>query len=109
MLLLSWIAQGGGRGVVTFDLLNCTEVCSVALPAHPSARDDVGTIATKARTANAQAEGFGELGLLETLCPFQLFYSDGMERLCAELARERVRHVRWVCAIWYVLWCRLFL
>jgi len=100
MLLLSWIAQGGGRGVVTLDLLNCTEVRSVASPTHPSARDDVGTIAAKAQTANAQAEGFGELGLLETLCPFQLFYSDGVERLGAESARERVR---WVSAIWYVI------
>ncbi|KAH9968144.1 hypothetical protein BC827DRAFT_474712 [Russula dissimulans] len=100
MLLLSWIAQGGGRGIVTLDLLNCTEVRSVASPTHPSARDDVGTIAAKAQTANARAEGFGELGLLETLCPFQLFYSDGVERLGAESARERVR---WVSAIWGVL------
>ena len=106
MLLLSWIAQGGGRGIVTLDLLNCTEVRSVASPTHPSAQDDVGTIAAKAQTANAQAEGFGELGLLETLCPFQLFYGDGVERLGAESARERVR---WVSAIWYVLRCRLFL
>lgn len=106
MLLLSWIAQGGGRGIVTLDLLNCTEVRSVASPTHPSAQDDVGTIAARAQTANAQAEGFGELGLLETLCPFQLFYGDGVERLGAESARERVR---WVSAIWYVLWCRLFL
>lgn len=106
MLLLSWIAQGGGRGVVTLDLLNCTEVRSVASPTHPSAQDDVGTIAAKTQTANAQAEGFGELGLLETLCPFQLFYGDGVERLGAESARERVR---WVSAIWYVLWCQLFL
>ncbi|KAI9513417.1 hypothetical protein F5148DRAFT_4214 [Russula earlei] len=100
MLLLSWIAQGGGRGIVTLDLLNCTEVRSVASPTHPSARDDVGTIAAKAQTANALAEGFGELGLMETLCPFQLFYSDGVERLGAESARERVR---WVSAIWGVL------
>ncbi len=106
MLLLSWIAQGGGRGIVTLDLLNCTEVRSVASPTHPSAQDDVGTIAARAQTADAQAEGFGELGLLETLCPFQLFYGDGVERLGAESARERVR---WVSAIWYVLWCRLFL
>ena len=97
MLLLSWIAQGGGRGIVTLDLLNCTEVRSVASPTHPSAQDDVGTIAARAQTANAQAEGFGELGLMETLCPFQLFYSDGVERLGAESARERVR---WVSAIW---------
>ncbi|KAH9993287.1 hypothetical protein BJV74DRAFT_884401 [Russula compacta] len=100
MLLLSWIAQGGGRGIVTLDLLNCTEVRSVASPTHPSAQDDVGTIAAKAQTANAQAEGFGALGLIETLCPFQLFYSDGVERLGAESARERVR---WVSAIWEVL------
>ena len=97
MLLLSWIAQGGGRGIVTLDLLNCTEVRSVASPTHPSSQDDVGTIAAKAQTANAQAEGFGELNLMETLCPFQLFYSDGVERLGAESARERVR---WVSAIW---------
>jgi hypothetical protein len=38
------------------------------------------------------------LGLMETLCPFQLFYSDGVERLDAESARERVH---WVGAIWY--------
>ena len=54
MLLLSWIAQGGGREIVTLDLLNCTEVRSVASPTHPSAQDDVGTIATKAQTANRQ-------------------------------------------------------
>jgi len=102
MLLLSWIAQGGGRGIITLDLLNCTEVRSVASPTHPSAQDDVGTIAAKAQTANARAEGFGDLGLMETLCPFQLFYSDGVERLGAESARERVR---WVSAIWYVPHC----
>ena len=40
------------------------------------------------------------LGLMKTLCPFQLFYSDGVERLDAESARERVH---WVGAIWYGL------
>jgi hypothetical protein len=50
-----------------FGLLNCTEVRSVALPTHPTAQDDVGTTAAKAQTANAQAEGFGKLGLLGTL------------------------------------------
>ena len=85
------------RDVKFAHLLNCTEVRSVASPTHSSAQDDVGTIAVKAHTANAQAEGFGELSLVETLCPFQLFYSDGVERLGAESARERVR---WVSAIW---------
>ena len=96
MLLLSRIAQGGERGIVTLDLLNCTEVRLVASPTHPSAQDDVGMIAARAQTANAQAKGFGELGLLETLCPFQSFYGDSMEPLGAESARERVR---WVSAI----------
>jgi hypothetical protein len=50
MLVLSWIAPAGGRGVVTLDLLNCTEVRSVPSPTHPSAADDVGTIAAREQT-----------------------------------------------------------
>lgn len=102
MLLLSWIAPGGGRGIITLDLLNCTEVRSVPSPMHPTARDDVGTIAAREQSAMAQSGGggegqLGEMGLMETLCPFQLLYGDGVERLGAESARERVR---WVSAIW---------
>lgn len=108
MLLLSWIAPGGGRGIVTLDLLNCIEVRSVPSPMHPTAQDDVGTIAARVQSEQAAAGGsagpgevvIGEMGLMETLCPFQLLYSDGIERLGAESARERVR---WVSAIWYVL------
>ncbi|KAH9939202.1 hypothetical protein B0H21DRAFT_832319 [Amylocystis lapponica] len=37
---------------------------------------------------------------METLCPFQLLYTDGVERLGAESARKRVR---WVSAIWEAL------
>jgi hypothetical protein len=96
MLLLSWIATGGGRGIVTLDLLNCTEVRSVPSPTHPSARDDIGTIAARTQSENPGGE-LGEMALMETLCPFQLLYSDGVERLGAESARERVR---WVSAIW---------
>ena len=92
MLLLSWIAPGRGRGVVMLDLLNATEARSVPSPMHSSAREDVGTIATKAQIA----EGHNS-NLLELLCPFQLLYGDGMERLAAESAHERVR---WVSAIW---------
>ncbi|KAL7284724.1 LOW QUALITY PROTEIN: hypothetical protein ACG7TL_002030 [Trametes sanguinea] len=92
MLLLSWIAPGGGRGIVTLDLLNCIEVRSVPSPLHPSAQDDVGTIAARMQSDSAEATGqLGDMGLLETLCPFQLLYSDGIERLGAESARERVR------------------
>jgi hypothetical protein len=92
MILLSWIAPGGGRGIVTLDLLNCTEVRSVPSPTHPSAREDVGTIA-----AQQQSVEEGGHSLMEVLCPFQLLYADGVERLAAESARERVR---WVSAIW---------
>ncbi|KAI0672290.1 hypothetical protein C8Q78DRAFT_1188212 [Trametes maxima] len=101
MLLLSWIAPGGGRGIVTLDLLNCIEVRSVPSPLHPTAQDDVGTIAARMQSESADATGqVGDIGLLETLCPFQLLYGDGIERLGAESARERVR---WVSAIWEVL------
>ncbi|KAF8128709.1 hypothetical protein EV363DRAFT_412554 [Boletus edulis] len=95
MLLLSWIAPGGGRGVVTLDLLNCTEVRSVPSPSHPSAKEDVGTIAARAQIAEGNCPP-----LMELLCPFQLLYSDGVERLAAESARQRVR---WVGAIWDAL------
>ncbi|KAI6107774.1 hypothetical protein EDD16DRAFT_1868839, partial [Pisolithus croceorrhizus] len=95
MLLLSWIAPGGGRGVVTLDLLNCTEVRSVPSPTHSSAREDVGTIAARTQVAEGQGPD-----LMELLCPFQLLYTDGVERLAAESARERVR---WVSAIWEAL------
>jgi hypothetical protein len=92
MLLLSWIAPGGGRGVVTLDLLNCTEVRSVPSPPHSSAREDVGTIAARTQVAEGQGPD-----LMELLCPFQLLYTDGVERLAAESARKRVR---WVSAVW---------
>ena len=94
ILILSWIAPGGGRGIVTLDLLNCTEVRSVPSPTHASAREDVGTIAAMAQSVTGDEEG---LSLMEVLCPFQLLYGDGVERLAAESARERVR---WVSAIW---------
>jgi hypothetical protein len=92
VLLLSWIAPGGGRGVVTLDLLNCTEVRSVPSPTHPSAKEDVGTIAALAQIAEGSSAP-----LMDVLCPFQLLYGDGVERLAAESARERVR---WVSAVW---------
>ena len=66
-------------------------------PLHPSARDDVGTIAAQRQ---ADEGAVGEADLMEKLCPFQLLYADGVERLGAESARERVR---WVSAIWEAL------
>lgn len=77
---------------MTLDIANCTEVRSVPGPSHPSARNDVGSVA--ARMQDAAGSG---LELEEMLCPFQLIYGDGVERLAAESARERVR---WVGAIW---------
>ncbi|KAG8851671.1 hypothetical protein FRB96_009167 [Tulasnella sp. 330] len=96
-LILSWVASAGGRGVVTLDLVNCMEVRSVPSPSHPSARGDIGSVAARATTTvfNEAGEPLGEF-----LCPFQLIYGDGVERLGAESARERVR---WVGAIWDAL------
>ncbi|KAG9013171.1 hypothetical protein FRB90_006205, partial [Tulasnella sp. 427] len=94
-LVLSWIAPGGGQGIVTLDLINCTEVRSVPSPVHPSAQNDIGSIA-----AREQSNQPGSDDLVELLCPFQLIYGDGVERLAAESARERVR---WVGAIWDAL------
>src|ERR1700722_19534052 len=78
MIVLSWIAPGGGRGVVTLDLLNCNEVRSVPSPGHPSAREDVGTIA--AIEMDRQGDATARTRLMEVLCPFQLLYADGVER-----------------------------
>ena len=95
VLILSWIVPGGGRGLVTLDLVNCTEVRSVPSPMHRDAIDDIGSIAAREQTAEEQSET--GMGLASFLCPFQLLYSDGLERLGAESARERVR---WVAALW---------
>ncbi|OCB90400.1 hypothetical protein A7U60_g2411 [Sanghuangporus baumii] len=98
-LLLTWLAPGGGRGVVTLDLVNCNEVRSVPSPSHVSARDDIGTIAARLQMDEG-GSGVDNYDLIEMLCPFQLLYSDGAERLAAESARERVQ---WVGAIWDAL------
>ncbi|KAI6104896.1 hypothetical protein EV401DRAFT_628055 [Pisolithus croceorrhizus] len=95
MLLLSWIALGGGRGVVTLDSLNCTEVRLVPSPTHSNAREDVGTIAARTQVVEGQGPD-----LMELLCPFQLLYTNSVERLAAESARKRVR---WVSAVWKAL------
>ncbi|KAJ7092838.1 hypothetical protein B0H15DRAFT_832649, partial [Mycena belliarum] len=47
LLLLSWIAPGGGRGIVGLDLLNCTTVQSTSSASHPNSQDDVGSIAAR--------------------------------------------------------------
>ena len=67
------------------DPLNCTEVRSVPSLNHPSAREDVGTIAACAQIAKGNCPP-----LMELLCPFQLLYTDDVKRLAAESARERV-------------------
>jgi len=93
-LQLSWVEPGGGRAVVNLDLLNCHEVRSSLAPFHRDAWGDIGSIA--ARNQANQDEGFD---FVNDLCPFQLLYEDGVERLAASSQRERVR---WVEAIWSV-------
>jgi hypothetical protein len=94
MLLLSWMATGGGRGIVALDLLNCTNVQSAPSPTHPTAADDVGTIA-----AFSQHTADGQF-LSDILMPFQMLYADGVERLAAETVLERQK---WVNRLWYDL------
>lgn len=95
MLLLSWLAPGGGRGIVALDLLNCTGVQSAPSPTHPSARDDVGTIAAKMQSIERDGQP-----LTDMLVPFQMLYADGVERLAAESLLERQK---WVNRVWYVI------
>lgn len=100
VLVLTWITQTGARGTVTLDLLNCTEVQSVPSPTHALARDDIGTIAARRQSENAQRGGPGampgDLSIMEILTPFHLLYSDGVERVAAESPRERLQ---WTSAI----------
>ncbi|TKY90718.1 hypothetical protein EX895_000716 [Sporisorium graminicola] len=83
---MSWIPTGGGRENVVLDLRACREVHSVPSPAHPSSVADVGA-------ASARSQGIAQIN------PFQLIFDDGVERLAAETAKERVQ---WVTAIWDV-------
>jgi hypothetical protein len=95
MLLLSWLSPGGGRGIVALDLLNCTSVVSVPSPTHPSAREDVGTVAARLQMEEAR----DEVPLMDILVPFHMVYADGVERLGAESLGERSK---WVNRLWYV-------
>lgn len=83
------ISSHGCRALVTLDLVNCTEVRSVPSPLYRDAIDDIKSIAARAQSAEEES-GEGD-GLADFLCPFQLLYSDGLERLGAEIARECVR------------------
>src|SRR5271168_3568761 len=95
MLLLSWLAPGGGRGIVALDLLNCTKAQSAYSPLHPLAFDDVVTIAAGRQTNERDGQS-----LTDVLVPFQMLYSDGVERLAAESLQERQK---WVNRIMFVL------
>ena len=92
MMVLTWISLTGGRGVVTLDLLNATEVESTHSPTDPRAAEDYGTQA-------ARRQSHEGLNLVSILCPFHLLYSDGIERLAAE---SPIECAVWVNAIWYV-------
>jgi hypothetical protein len=87
-LLLSWLAPGGGRGIVALDLLNCTSVQSAPSSTHPVARDDVGTLAARHQSTEPNGQP-----LMEMLVPFQMMYADGVERLAAESLLERQNRI----------------
>lgn len=95
MLLLSWLAPGGGRGIVALDLLNCTDVQQAYSPTHPNARDDIGTVAARIQSAENDGQP-----LMDMLVPFHMMYADGVERLATESLLERQK---WVNRILYVI------
>lgn len=80
---LSWIPAGGGRDSLVLDLVACREVHSVHGPSHPSSLDDIG--AKVAREQN-----------LNQICPWQLVFDDGVERMAVDSASDRVQ---WVNAV----------
>lgn len=79
------------------DLINSIEVRSVPSPNHPSARGDIGSVTA---TVASNVVNDARASLADFLCLFQLLYSDGVERLGAKSARERVRWVGAICYVW---------
>ena len=80
------------------------EVWSVASQTHPSTQDDIHTIAAKTQTT-AQAEGFGELGLMGRCCAifscFRVTVWSGwvlnpLESMCAGFALFGMSHWCWL-------------
>ncbi|KAJ7795791.1 hypothetical protein B0H14DRAFT_3495536 [Mycena olivaceomarginata] len=80
LLLLSWLAPGGGRGIVGLDLVNCEGVQSTPSLGHSAAREDAGGVAARKDDDDS---------LVDLLVPFQMVYEDGVERLAAESLLER--------------------
>lgn len=70
--------------MISLDLLNCTKVRSIPIPTHPDAIDDIGNVTARRQTTEKSSEG-----LVEFLCPFQLLYSDGIERLGSDSGSDR--------------------
>lgn len=88
----SWLAPGGGRGIVALDSLNCTSVQSAPSPTHLSARNDLGTIAARIQSAESDDQP-----LMDILVPLHMFYADGEESLATESLLERQN---WVNGLW---------
>lgn len=99
-LILRWFEKEVGRGVVALDLLNCTELRSVPSPRHPAARKDLGSVIARQQSDSKHKGSIADNGepIADVLCPFQLIYGDGVERLGTESERKRSA---WVNAIWW--------
>ncbi|KAJ7922246.1 hypothetical protein B0H13DRAFT_2411739 [Mycena leptocephala] len=87
LLLLSWLAPGGGRGIAGLDLINCQSVQSTPGLGHPAAREDAGSVAAMEQSEGEQGQAAHTL--VDLLVPFQIVYEDGVERLAAESLLER--------------------
>jgi hypothetical protein len=73
----------------------------VPSPNHTSAWDDIRNVAARAQALDEA----GAPGGIDELCPFQMMYEDGVERLGTGSPRERMK---WVGAIWYVFFSTCF-
>ena len=87
-LELSWKNREGPSSV-GIDLLSCRQVRAMPCASHPSAREDIGSIA-------AYEEKDASLNLLEDLYPFHITYKGDVERLAADSVRERIRWVGFI-------------
>lgn len=90
-----WVEAGGGKAIVRLDLLSCREVRGISSPSHARAWKDIGNVMARAQALDDTG---GVVGIDE-LCPFQMIYEDGVERLGAGSPLERSR---WMEAIWFV-------
>jgi hypothetical protein len=96
---LSYSLPGSKQGV---ERLSSASIYSIAMKFGACLRLTtllLGTTSETLQQGHRPLMKLALLGVIEELCPFQVTYEDGVERLAAGSPRKRIR---WVGAIWYV-------